>query len=370
MNRICVLNSSKKVHLSTRNGFIELCRFIFAMCIVSHHFLLLPTQSEHYPLIGGYIGVEFFFILSGYFLYAAAINDVSDQVSVIQVVKRLKKIFPYFVVSWFFGFTISIARTHCNILRVCWNLIVGIPQLLLLSMTGMANREGAANDYVGTGWYLSALMLAMLIAYPVMHYFRKRFAGLWAPLFAIFVYGYFMIVNNNVGVVNQHTICYLGVLRALAGLSMGSFCYWIAQTIQLQYGGSLSKFGDIIISVIQIILVTLSLILMEWYIGHNDTLQIILFSCLIVLSMSFDTSVNRFFTNSTSLFLGRFSIAIFLSQSMTYMYGILQYPDDWRLRYITHIGYVLVASVIVYFSVEMLKHFSIGQKIRHLMFKK
>ena len=52
MNRICVLNSSKKVHLSTRNGFIELCRFIFAMCIVSHHFLLLPTQSEHYPLIG------------------------------------------------------------------------------------------------------------------------------------------------------------------------------------------------------------------------------------------------------------------------------------------------------------------------------
>ena len=119
MNRICVLNSSKKVHLSTRNGFIELCRFIFAMCIVSHHFLLLPTQSEHYPLIGGYIGVEFFFILSGYFLYAAAINDVSDQVSVIQVVKRLKKIFPYFVVSWFFGFTISIARTHCNILRVC-----------------------------------------------------------------------------------------------------------------------------------------------------------------------------------------------------------------------------------------------------------
>lgn len=55
---------------------------------------------------------------------------------------------------------------------------------------------------------------------------------------------------------------------------------------------------------------------------------------------------------------------------MTYMYGILQYPDDWRLRYITHIGYVLVASVIVYFSVEMLKHFSIGQKIRHLMFKK
>ena len=76
------------------------------------------------------------------------------------------------------------------------------------------------------------------------------------------------------------------------------------------------------------------------------------------------------FIFATSLFLGRFSIAIFLSQSMTYMYGILQYPDDWRLRYITHIGYVLVASVIVYFSVEMLKHFSIGQKIRHLMFKK
>ena len=103
MNRICVLNSSKKVHLSTRNGFIELCRFIFAMCIVSHHFLLLPTQSEHYPLIGGYIGVEFFFILSGYFLYAAAINDVVRPGICNTSRQKIKKDIPLFcsiVVLW------------------------------------------------------------------------------------------------------------------------------------------------------------------------------------------------------------------------------------------------------------------------------
>ena len=59
--------------------------------------MLLPTGPEHVPLIGGYIGTDFFFILSGFFLYAAAREDTDGKTTVEVVCKKFKKIFPYFL---------------------------------------------------------------------------------------------------------------------------------------------------------------------------------------------------------------------------------------------------------------------------------
>lgn len=42
-----------------RNGNIELLRFMFCMCVVLYHAWVGP---------GGYIGVEFFFMVTGFFL--------------------------------------------------------------------------------------------------------------------------------------------------------------------------------------------------------------------------------------------------------------------------------------------------------------
>ena len=54
-----------------RNGFIELCRFILALCVVSHH-TIFYQEHGHIPFFGGYIAVEFFFILTGFFLFKSA----------------------------------------------------------------------------------------------------------------------------------------------------------------------------------------------------------------------------------------------------------------------------------------------------------
>ena len=56
---------------NSRNGFIELCRFIFAMGIVSHHSQFLTNDLNEVPILGGYVSVEFFFILTGYFMYSS-----------------------------------------------------------------------------------------------------------------------------------------------------------------------------------------------------------------------------------------------------------------------------------------------------------
>lgn len=46
-----------------RNGMIDFMRFVFIIAVVLHHSVLFYA-----PIIDGYIGVEFFFIVSGYLL--------------------------------------------------------------------------------------------------------------------------------------------------------------------------------------------------------------------------------------------------------------------------------------------------------------
>ncbi len=49
--------------MNKRIGNIEFLRFVFSLCFVLYH-AMIPEMK----MWGGYLGVEFFFILSGYFM--------------------------------------------------------------------------------------------------------------------------------------------------------------------------------------------------------------------------------------------------------------------------------------------------------------
>ncbi len=60
---------------TTRNGLIELYRFLFAMWVVWYHgFFAFKNQFFNH----GYIAVEFFFILSGFYIIKS-IDKQSDK---------------------------------------------------------------------------------------------------------------------------------------------------------------------------------------------------------------------------------------------------------------------------------------------------
>lgn len=66
-----------------RNWVVELWGFVFALVIVMvHTYGLHPEDSTRYPFVGGYLGVEFFLLLIGYFTMnklAKADNDKIKQ---------------------------------------------------------------------------------------------------------------------------------------------------------------------------------------------------------------------------------------------------------------------------------------------------
>lgn len=51
-----------------RNTEVDLLRVVFAIAVLIHHSHgLNPPDTTSYPFVGGYIAVEFFFLLTGYF---------------------------------------------------------------------------------------------------------------------------------------------------------------------------------------------------------------------------------------------------------------------------------------------------------------
>lgn len=186
------MNNYRKNGGASRNGFIELCRFILALCVVSHHALFLDNPG-HIPLFGGYIAVEFFFILTGFFLAYGVDreNENSDHYSAShtkklyafdQVAKRIGKIYPYFLTTWGASFVIYRVINHEGLKTLLWDLLRGVPQLLLLSMAGLGGASEGLWDYVGTGWYLSALVISILIVYPFLYRFKMSFCAGIAPV--------------------------------------------------------------------------------------------------------------------------------------------------------------------------------------------
>ena len=356
--------------VNNRNGFIEFCRFVFALCVVSHHSIFFEGHG-HIPFIGGYIACEFFFILSG-FLMAGSISkeENSEESSVLFAVKKIKKIYPYFFVAWITSFIIyHFINGSLQISNVLIDLLRGLPQLFLLSMAGLSGGNLGFYDYVGTGWYSSAYLISILVLYPIMKKCKKIdfWCGSIAPLVTLIGYGYIGYHYGFMGVVNERIpIAYLGCVRALAGISLGCFCYFLVVQCK-KYKTTVA--GKHIFGGIQLLLLVISLLLMEKYEGFNDIIQLFVFATLIVVTFGFDTYVNELFKNKLSYSLGQFSMVIFVTQSLAYMYPILKYPTDWKMYYITHFIYIFIFSLMNYFIVQAFLFFTKKISIRNLLKK-
>lgn len=90
-----------------RKGNIEFFRFMFSLAVVLLHsnYILLPMR-------GGFLGVEFFALLSGFFLAKESDNnniktfENSIKESLKVIIKQYKKIFPILLLSSLVGLII------------------------------------------------------------------------------------------------------------------------------------------------------------------------------------------------------------------------------------------------------------------------
>ncbi len=217
-----------------RNGEIDVLRFIFIVLIILGHIIkgsLLNLNIES-KLVAD-IGVEFFFIVSGYFLckhyyYVGRYVEIDKYPEHIwkYILKKASYIYIYIIINVVLYIIIRIVFLKENIIVNIFNILMDLPMLLFINIP--LHQTGTL--YFTGQWFLSAMFVATFIIYTLLMYKKDVFIKVLSPITTIFLYGYMAWKYKTIVSINLKSDFIDGaVLRALAGISLGVLAYYVSQ---------------------------------------------------------------------------------------------------------------------------------------------
>lgn len=205
-----------------KNHAIEWYRYFFSCFICALHFK--EYKGADYPFGGAYLGVEFFFIVSGFFLMKtiseAPVADIGSA-TVAFWKKRVYRLYPHYILSW------SILAAYCILVRHSVTikdlLIHYVDEVLMLQMAGAGKHLNAAL------WYISALLLVSVVIFFLAHKVGRAFTQIVAPGLVLLIYSYFYQTRGTLAGVGWNNLLIVrdGFWRGLAGISLGCIVYGI-----------------------------------------------------------------------------------------------------------------------------------------------
>ena len=338
-----------------RNGVISFWKFAFALLIVFFHGNILGSSSDTIIGLGGYIGVEFFFVVSGVFLASSIVKKFDQNTSnlgkdtVLFIAKKIKTFFPYLLLAYILLISLYIFKYDVSFS----NLLSSIWELLLLNESGI--RHFSINTPV---WYLSSMILSMFIIYPLMRKFKMNYVYIVAPLVVYLGIGYL----NHLFVGLNHTVSWTGFtlhnnIRAFSELNLGIIIYFLIDKIK---NIKFTSLGIFILTFIEMFCLSCPFII-STIINNSpryDFIMLFIMAIGILIAMGNITLEKRFLNNKFIYFLEKLSLVIFIFHGFCLKITVL-YTKNIGLNYyeklIIYLGLTLLVSIIIYILVEFLK---------------
>ncbi len=308
---------------------------------------------------GAYLGVDFFFLLSGYLLVRHFDNTIQtgslgdDWFAYIK--HRLIGIYPEYFIILLATVLIDWRVSYTGII----NFVKGVWQTLDVYKWDFFFLHYIGMDVpmiIRSIWFLSPLVIVSFGLYAAMLSNRDKLVYIYSPILAI---GGFVYCYNTFGTLAMQgrPVWFTNgaVLRALFEMCAGIIAYEInKRIIKLQYSRSLR----VILITVELVLIYLVGCQIIWH-KYNDFFFIIVFMYIIIVSFAEIFPVGRFCNNKFCYVLGEISYPLFLCHlSISRLGQKVQIQID--NRYLNLLVYVSV-SIIVAFLINFL-----GKRMKRL----
>lgn len=346
-----------------KNREMEFYRFLFAIVICLHHIRGFVTKGTGLSCFfgAGYLAVDLFFMVSGYFLaahcereQAAAGGAAPGEAALAYAAGRWKRLFPIQAWAWFVAGAVQIYLWK----TVGWKEMFsdGFFELFMLEALGI----GAGERANGPAWFCSALIIASFFVYYLLRRDKKTYLCVVVPLSCAVIFSYFANQYGHLNRWTQHPLLFCdGLFRGFAELGIGCACR--AAVVRIKDGWSVPGLGrrweTALYSAGEALCLGAILYTMwkpqKFLLGEDVALEFIcipVIALFVIIVLSEKSVFHKLLDNRLSGFLGRLSLYVYLNHFII---------EKTITRYLKgrNVGKVLVlylAVVISYSIVTML----------------
>lgn len=332
-----------------RISWLGLLKFFASLMIIWCHTSLI-RDGEQYNLKYTYLFVEFFLIISGYFIYKHFQRSTAKQKTTDESAKEaLKYTFSRFVGYIPYVVVCVVAITLLEIIKSRPSDIGGLMSLLKITPFEMIFLSSQTGLRLAPLWYLSALFIVMPLFAFLAQKMPRNLNYLLSLLFIIVIYGnYFNNLDQPRGVDS--------LIRVFTALCVGTCVYWAAEIISRF---KLSDYRKIVLTILEIVSFLIAIALM-WpasveFVQAKPTefLVIFLFSVSLTLLLSGNTYTSGISIGFFNL-LEKLSMPIYLTHWVVIefiQYYLMELSENKRILilYLT----TLACSISLYAIIEL-----------------
>ncbi len=319
----------------TANNSIPFWRLVFTLLIALFHFLRLYEIDT-----GWYVGVEFFFITSGFLLmYTCERNAARNMPDSpwTYTKRRIARLYPLYLFCFAINFLFYSRVLYPTVGAKLKALLASIYEAVGIQMVGLDQTVFFNN----VAWYVSALLITgYFIYYMVLHH-RRFYIQFICPLSVLLIYSFYYRLYNGMemwGNTNgfwQHD----ALLRALAGMNLGILSYRLSCKIK---GLKLSAFGEYFFDLGE--LACLAFVIIYTAIIHNtdDDYAMVIFMAVGIALAFGHRRCNVLFNNRVVNWLSSLTYAMYLCHGV-----LLSVFKRLHLPMLASMALFIVALVLV-----------------------
>lgn len=357
----------------SKNGRVELLRFIFAIMILLFHIqkrfgkVALGT-SGFYLFNHGYIGVEFFFLVSGYLLAAGCYSKREKTLELLgsetagMIWKKIKNIFPYHLFAMILTIAVNAYFLEKTAAARFDYVLKSWASVFFVQIFGFDSSW--ANKLT---WYLDVWLVVTFIFYPLIRKNYDIFVKVVCPVFALFVLGYLDYTYGKLADIDVWTgHFYKCFLRGAAEMALGCSAYSLTRRLnKIDFSAAGRKILGLAEACCYIVT---AIYACGTFDTHYEFAVLFLLMAGMILTFSNVNPAERIFSGPAFEWMGKMSLLVYLNQF--FAIRLVQEVGaslSLGLKFVFCIGLTFICSIVCNYLVAFLLK---KQYLKNLFLKK